>query len=372
MERTIEELRYKQNLPLEIKVRMTKNRIREWVKEFGTEGVYVSFSGGKDSTVLLHIVREMYPTIPAVFIDTGLEYPEIRKFVTTFDNVEWVKPKMNFKQVIDKYGYPFISKELSGIIGGGQRSLEILKEEGYDITDRNVVIEECANRLKKSKGEWRRLAQCYGSITEDNVIKTDITEEEKGRYSSIPKKYEFMINAPFHISEKCCNVMKKAPAHEYGRITGRVPFTAQMTEESRLRTIAWLNNGCNAFDSRYKVSNPMAFWTEQDVLKYIKIYNIPMASVYGDLVYEDEYGNQYDEVIDDSGVRLTTTGLHRTGCMFCGYGCHLEKGKGRFELMKETHPKQYDYIMKPWGNGGLNYKAVIDWMNENGNLGIKY
>lgn len=73
-----EDLKYFQAMPLDIKVAMTKTRIREWVKEYGTDGVYVSFSGGKDSTVLLHIVRELYPNIEPVFVDTGLEYPEIR------------------------------------------------------------------------------------------------------------------------------------------------------------------------------------------------------------------------------------------------------------------------------------------------------
>lgn len=110
---TMQELKMRQAMPLEIKVRMTQQRIREWVNEFGEDGVYVSFSGGKDSTVLLHLVRELYPNVPAVFVDTGLEYPEIREFVKTFDNVEWLKPKMNFKQVIEKYGYPFFSKEIS-------------------------------------------------------------------------------------------------------------------------------------------------------------------------------------------------------------------------------------------------------------------
>lgn len=372
MERTMEELQYKQRLPLEVKVRMTKNRIREWVREFGIEGVYVSFSGGKDSTVLLHIAREVYPTMKAVFIDTGLEYPEIRDFVRTFDNVDWVKPKMTFKQVIDRYGYPFISKELSSIIGGGQRTLKILREEGIDVSDRAVVIDECAKRLKKQSGEWRRLAQCLGAITKDNVIKDNISEEEMGMYSKIPKKYEFMLEAPFFIDDKCCRIMKKAPAHNYTSTTGRLPILAQLAEESRLRARGWLKNGCNAFDAKYPASNPMMFWTEHDVLKYIKMHDIAIASIYGDVVYVDQNGNQYDEVIDDSNVELCTTWLSRTGCMFCGYGCQLETGKGRFEKMKDTHPKQYNYIMKPWDEGGLGFKDVIDWMNENGDLNIKY
>ncbi len=72
---TRNELKILQALPLEMKVLKTKQRIREWVQHYGTDGVYVSFSGGKDSTVLLHIVRELYPDIEAVFVDTGLEYP---------------------------------------------------------------------------------------------------------------------------------------------------------------------------------------------------------------------------------------------------------------------------------------------------------
>ena len=102
-----------QAAPLSVKVSLTKSRIREWVKRFGEDGVYVSFSGGKDSTVLLHLVRETYKNVPGVFCDTGLEYPEIREFVRTFDNITWLKPKMNFRAVIEKYGYPFISKEVA-------------------------------------------------------------------------------------------------------------------------------------------------------------------------------------------------------------------------------------------------------------------
>ena len=135
---TLDDLKQRQSLPLDIKVRMTEQRIREWVNEFGIGGVYVSFSGGKDSTVLLHIARRLYPDIPAVFVDTGLEYPEIRNFVKTFDNVEWLKPEMNFKQVIEKYGYPFISKEVSECVQGARKYLHSLIADGTIITDRQT------------------------------------------------------------------------------------------------------------------------------------------------------------------------------------------------------------------------------------------
>lgn len=106
------DLQQMQSLPLSAKILMTKRRIREWY-DYWDGQVYVSFSGGKDSTVLLHIAREVYPDIEAVFVNTGLEYPEIQSFVKTFDNVTILRPKMRFDEVIKTYGYPIISKGVS-------------------------------------------------------------------------------------------------------------------------------------------------------------------------------------------------------------------------------------------------------------------
>lgn len=119
----ISDLYQMQSLSLKAKIRMTKWRIREWVDMYGEDGVYVSFSGGKDSTVLLDIARQLYPNIKAVFVDTGLEYPEIRLFVKTVSNVDWIRPKLTFRQVIEKYGYPFISKEVSECVYGAKKFL---------------------------------------------------------------------------------------------------------------------------------------------------------------------------------------------------------------------------------------------------------
>lgn len=126
---TIQELQQLQELPIDIKVEKTKQRIREWVDHYGVDGVAVSFSGGKDSTVLLTLARSMYPEIKAVFFDTGLEYPEIREFVKTWDNVDWIRPKMNFRQTIEKYGYPMISKEVSEVVRGARKYLASVIEE---------------------------------------------------------------------------------------------------------------------------------------------------------------------------------------------------------------------------------------------------
>lgn len=349
---TIEELYQWQGLPLNIKVLMTKDRIRQWVNEYGEDGVYVSFSGGKDSTVLLNIAREMYPNIKAAFVDTGLEYPEIRDFVKSFDNVDWLRPKMNFKQVIEKYGYPFITKEVSDCVYSSKKY--------YEKGDEHL---KQPARLKKLLG------------TLEHKEKGKLTGEKSNMYDR--SKYKFLLDSPFNISSKCCDVMKKEPAHRYGKETNRKPMTAQMASESKIRTQKWLQNGCNGFDMKSPISNPMAFWTEQDVLVYIKENNVPIASVYGQVIFEEKQNKNHlimaeFGIFDKERKILKTTGCERTGCTFCGYGCHLEKSPNRFERMKDTHPKLYDYIMRPTEQGGLNYKEVIDWINENGNMNIKY
>lgn len=331
------QLRSMQAAPLSVKILLTKSRLRDWVNEYGEEGVYVSFSGGKDSTVLLTIAREMYPGIKAVFVDTGLEYPEIREFVKTWDNVDWLKPKLTFKQVIEKYGYPFIGKEVAETI------------------------------------YWAKNGKADGKYTNSRLARLNGTYKDPSgnisRYCCT--KWKFALDSPYEINSKCCDVMKKQPTKSYETKTKRKPILAMMACESRERRQSWIKTGCNAFNSKRPRSNPMAFWTEQDVLQYIKQHRLPIASVYGEIVSEDTDGMLYESSLCE--MPLKTTGLKRTGCMFCGFGCHHEQpGEGRFEIMKKTHPKQYEWIMKPTEEGGLNYRAVIDWLNEHGNLDIRY
>lgn len=219
-----------------------------------------------------------------------------------------------------------------------------------------------------------------GMLTNDktNPVKANIPSKDKSKYSQ--KKYKFLLEAPFDVSNKCCYVMKKSPVYSYARKTKRNPITAQMASESMLRTQKWLQNGCNGFNMTRPISNPMAFWTEQDVLWYIKLYNIPICSVYGDVTTidggetspEDLETGESCGVFDKERPTLCTTGCERTGCMFCLYGAHLEDGEGRLVKLKQTHPKQYNYIMKNKEDGGLNFKEVIDWTNEHGNLNIRY
>ena len=125
---TKEQLEILQNLPLDLKIKKTEQRIREFYDYFDGD-VFISFSGGKDSTVLLDIARNLYPDIEAVFSDTGLEYPEIKEFVKTFPNVTIVRPKYSFKQILIKYGYPIVSKEVCDVVAGARRWIDNVVNE---------------------------------------------------------------------------------------------------------------------------------------------------------------------------------------------------------------------------------------------------
>ncbi len=279
--------------------------IRIFIRRTPNNGkVYVSFSGGKDSTVLLHIARGIFPEMKAMFLDTGLEYPEIRDFVKTYDNVDWVRPKMSFKQVIEKYGYPVIGKEIAQAVHE-LRALFPCRLEQFGFTP--------------PQGK-------YGK-----------------RYDL--SKYAYLRDAPFKIDDRCCDVMKKSPANKYHRQTGLYPIIATMASESALRQTQWIKDGCNAFNNKHPKSSPMSFWTEQDVLRYIRTMNIPMASCYG-------------EIVEVNG-KLRTTKCSRTGCMFCMFGIRGDGNPNRFQRMYFTHHKQWKYCMET-----LGIRKVMEFIGE--------
>ena len=158
-----------------------------------------------------------------------------------------------------------------------------------------------------------------------------------------------------------------------------------------------MNNGCNGFDMKHPISNPMSFWTKQDVLLYAKINNLDICSVYGEIVkdykdmgqvegqlsFADLMQSSEQEIFELGKVILKTTGCDRTGCVFCGYGCHLEKQRpNRFELIDiMSNPNLRDYcfrggafdetdgLWKP-DDRGLGYWFVIKWINIHGGFNI--
>lgn len=334
---TNEELRRLQKEPLERKVIMSRQRVREWVSKFGVEGVYVSFSGGKDSVALLDLVRKDYADVKAVYIDTGLEHPSVRKIALEEENCEIVRPKMNFKQILTKYGYPMISKQQS----------------------------EYIDEYRRAKSQKVKDIRLNGNA--------------KG-FGKIRPEYLFMLEAPFRVSDFCCDYMKKHPAEDYEKKTGQHPILGIMADESRERKTNWIKYGCNAFDIKRPKSLPLSFWREEDVLKYIKVNNLEIADTYGDIIPKGNVGGQMTigDLLGDIEQEYTTTGVKRTGCLFCGYGIRQDLEK--FVRMYDELPKMVDYILRGgefvngmWqpSNEGLGYWFVISYMNLHGNMNIQ-
>lgn len=324
----------------------------EWIERAWPGAVYVSFSGGKDSTVLKHIVDSMYDDVPALFVNTGLEYPEIQKFAMSQKNVVTVRPKMRFDQILKKHGYPMISKEVSNTVSGARKNIQ---DGRYSLRLRQLGVK---------KNEYGGLYDSGKHDYEKTVARSKFTQD----------KWRFLLDVDFEVSDKCCYHMKKAPSKKYEKETGRKPMIGTLACESMTREAAWMKKGCNAFDAPRPTSQPLSFWTEQDILQYLKKYDVPYCSVYGDIrvkqvVDNDRVFEGQMNIIDYLGCyepedTLETTGCDRTGCIFCGFGCHLEKGVTRYQRLKQTHPRQYNFCI----NGG----EMVDgkWQPNKKGLGL--
>lgn len=288
-------LKQRQGLSLSMKIELSKRRIRAWYEQHDGH-VYVSFSGGKDSTVLLDLVRSEFPDVPAVFVDTGLEFPEIRDFVKTILNVEWLKPKKTFKQVIEEHGYPVIGKEVSKKV----------------------------SELRNTKSDYLRNKRWNG--------------DDRGN-GKLNKKWRFLVDAPFKISDYCCTVLKKSPLKIYNTKSKRVPYIGIMAADSRMREQHYINYGCNILGTGTPQSNPMAFWLESDVWEYLHTNEIPYSSIYD-------------------------KGYTRTGCVFCAFGVDQQTNPNKFQLLEQTHPEMHRYCINQLGLGtvldyiGIPYQAA--------------
>ena len=302
-------------LDWETKLRLTKTRIREWDQNWDGQ-VYVSYSGGLDSTVLLHLVRETVgEEVPAVFSNTGLEFPEITQFARKASGAyEEIAPR-------NRQGKRIAMRD-------------VILEEGYPL-----VSKETACKLRKLRNG--NLSRRYRNYL--------LNGDERGKFGMLPKKWRFLLEAPFEISEKCCEVMKKKPFQQYAKRTGRVPYIGTTQDEGFRRERLYSKTGCNVYEGSSVKSQPLGFWTKQDVLRYVVEHDLEICPVYGD-IRRNEDGTYY------------LTGEQRTGCMFCAFGVHLEDGPNRFQRMARQYPEQYSFCMKPVLEGGLGMAEVLEYM----------
>ena len=329
MSHTKDDLKELQSKTLEEKIQISTARIIEWYESWNGQ-VYISNSGGVDSTVLSWLVHRIYPDVIDVYCDTGLEYPELREFIMNKPGVVVLKPTIynrhtrkydliSFIQVIQKYGYPLVSKDVSG-----------------EVKQYRTNPDGHASKRFDENSEYSKKFPQY-----------------------CLSKWKFLVEADFCVGKDCCNAMKKRPFKRYEKQTKLHPYIGTMTEESQLRRQRWLKYGCNAFEEKRAISTPLAFWNKNDVLECLVKYNLPYCSVYGE-IKQDKKGKYY------------TTGCKRTGCVFCGYGVHTQKDPNNFQMLAQTHPQLYDYCMRggkydesgKWvPDKGLGMAKVLDFIN---------
>ena len=305
----MEELKRLQSLPLLEKISISESRVRCWYESFKGQ-VAVSFSGGKDSSVLLWLVRRLYPDVPAVFCNTGLEYPEVVKHVLSKENITVMRPKMPFHKVIEKYGYPLISKKVA-------RGISVLRHPTPNNKNIYRLYDQGINRFGEPVNGFK-----------------------------VSNRWRFLVDAPFELSDKCCDIMKKEPMHRYTKSTGRTSFVGTMATDSKAREKVYLQQGCNGYDQKEPKSMPLGFWTEQDILQALLLFGIPFPSVYG-------------KILRKTNGELYCTGVKRTGCVFCMFAMHMEPNN-RFQKLYHSHPKLYRYCMDK-----LGIKEVLDYVRIN-------
>ena len=281
-----------------VKVFLSKQRIIEWYEYYNGQ-VYITFSGGKDSTVVADLVWSLYPEVPAMFSNTGLEYPEIvafvKKKIADGYPITILRPKTTFRESVLTEGFPLVSKKVATMV----------------------------RRVRKPRTP-------HNDATHNLYLTGFRRDGVFVRASKIPNKWMKLVDAPFKTTEQCCDTLKKEPFKRYEKATGRRAYTGVMRSEGGQRGKIQM---CNSFDGATPMSRPILPWLEEDVWHYLKHNNVEYSSIYD------------DRVVD--GVPVS--GETRTGCMFCAFGAHLESGTNRFQRMYYSHPKQWKYCIVKLG-----------------------
>ncbi|MCK9431113.1 MAG: phosphoadenosine phosphosulfate reductase family protein [Candidatus Omnitrophica bacterium] len=224
------EIQQRLNWTLLQKIDHSLGTIESFLNQFPNS--VISFSGGIDSVVMLFLVRMIDKNRKGVFVNTTNEFSEIINFVKCVENIEIIQPEINFIQVVEKYGFPLISKQQARII----------------------------NTLKypTEKNEKTRI----------HFLRTDT-------YFKLSKKYEHLIYAPFDISDKCCYYLKKKPFNQLNKQGALVGIKAT---DSQLRTISYQKFGC--INVGKKQALPLSIWTKDDIWNFIKQNSIPYCNIY--------------------------------------------------------------------------------------------
>nr|WP_315245119.1 hypothetical protein [uncultured Flavobacterium sp.] len=339
-----EELQKRQALPLIDKIRWCCEVYLDYVEVYGVENVYHAYSGGKDSDVMRDIIQKLhegkwndllYPmhrflyTLLVegkqppenVFCNTGLEFPEIVAHVRNrYPNTVFLKPKIGFTRFITTIGVAVGSKKIAMQI----RRLKIYIENPSD------------------KNEATR-----------NLYLTGIKRDGTKGNSKVPDKWLKLLEAPFNVTDQCCDNFKKDPFHKYEKETRKKPIVGTTAEESDQRTVSYMKTGCISWDKGREQLRPISIFTRKDIWEYSEKYQLQFCEVY--------YDREKDiEQIDGKIKTVFIAAEDQTGCTFCLFGLHLEpKDKpNRIQRIALSHPKYYDIIINK-----CNLGYVLKWLD---------
>lgn len=350
-----DELKQLQGFSFGQKVNRTVSKILEYVLRLDGK-VYVAFSGGVDSTVLLDLTCKVWASLApyrdkpltVIFADTGNEFVAIKRFVESFCEIceqrysikiNLIKARnkdVNFYKIPATVGYPVVSKKVSRMVRDIRAwSRETMAKHGI----KGEITQEVFERIKTDyESEMPHTIRLYftGVTSKGHTCKS----------RKLPLKWYKLCYAPFDVSEKCCDLLKKDPCREEAKKLGLYGLVATMASDSKQRESAYLSTGCNSFNGSRTKSQPMGFWHTDDVTQYLRTYSLEYCKdVYGEIC-EDNSGNRF-------------TKEQHTGCKLCLFGCHLEKEPNRIQRLAFTEPKQYDFAIR---KDGLNYAEIMDYI----------
>ena len=298
---TAEELYERQKWTLAQKIDHSLGTIDQFIAKMDRK-VYLAFSGGKDSTVLMHLCEIIKKDILCVFVNTGCEYLDIIRFVHECQkdghNIKIIRPEYKPREVWEKYGFPIISKR----VANGVRRVRLNPN----------------NKTSKL---------VLGELDSDTIF-------------TLPYKWRYLINEPYDTSDMCCQKLKKDPSYKFQKEFGLYPILGIMASESQLREKAYIRRGgCNVWGENAN-SHPLSIWTDDDIWQFIRENNIKIADIYN-------------------------KGARRTGCVACGFGCQF-KNDTRLQLLYDLYPKYYEMVMNFTNHGITYRQALRRMLAVNG------
>lgn len=331
----------------------------------------VSFSGGKDSAVLLHImafawgIMKKDRPLRVFFANTTNEFVTAGKYRREY--IKWVEEQLgikieyhevraddNYFNVVHTVGLPFVSKKVSRMVRDVK---EMFRKVGMKYAD--IESRMPKHYTAKYIDEMIAAADYLRGLGFSDTVVLNLTKIRSDNHIGrrfLPTQYRPLIDSEFDLSEKCCDILKKGPMKKIGKEMGHLlAVTGEMAMDSRDRMTAYRMTGCNLFDSDRPKSKPLGPMTEQAVLQYIYTRELPIMPPYGECKC-NECG-QY---------RLT--GEQRTGCKLCGFG--LVYDPERFVRLNEFEPKVVQFAFTKRELGGLGYRELCQFLNENCGMNI--